>query len=220
MFGSRLRILTNNGEMLGACPARMDAPSSYISPESFDLLTLTKGPQTVLWGPGNSAGTIRFDREQPRFDKPGVQGNASLLAASNNRWDENADISLGSEDGYLRLMGNKSRSDDYKDGNGDRVPSKWDKWNGDMALGWTPDKDTLIELTAGKGTGNRVMRVAVWTAPSSGEKAWVPGSKNQISGRYSRNLKRMSITTTPTTLWITIHFVHPTVVCQEVCRKE
>lgn len=153
MFGSRLRILTNNGEMLGACPARMDAPSSYISPESFDLLTLTKGPQTVLWGPGNSAGTIRFDREQPRFDKPGVQGNASLLAASNNRWDENADISLGSEDGYLRLMGNKSRSDDYKDGNGDRVPSKWDKWNGDMALGWTPDKDTLIELTAGKGDG-------------------------------------------------------------------
>lgn len=44
MFGSRLRILTNNGEMLGACPARMDAPSSYISPESFDLLKLTQGP--------------------------------------------------------------------------------------------------------------------------------------------------------------------------------
>lgn len=26
MFGSRLRILTNNSELLGACPARMDAP--------------------------------------------------------------------------------------------------------------------------------------------------------------------------------------------------
>lgn len=153
MFGSRLRLLTNNGEMLGACPARMDAPSSYISPESFDLLTLIKGPQTVLWGPGNSAGTIRFEREQPRFDTPGIQGSASLLAASNHRFDENADISLGSEDGYLRLIGNKSRSDDYKDGNGDRVSSKWDKWNGDVALGWTPDKDTLLELTAGKGDG-------------------------------------------------------------------
>ena len=44
MFGSRLRILTDNGEMLGACPARMDAPTSYILPESFDLLTLIKGP--------------------------------------------------------------------------------------------------------------------------------------------------------------------------------
>lgn len=153
MFGSRLRILTDNGEMPGACPARMDAPSSYISPESFDVLTLIKGPETVLWGPGNSAGTLRFDREQPRFDKPGIQGTASVLAASNNRRDENADISLGSEDGYLRLIGNKSRAGDYKDGNGDRVPSKWDKWNGDMALGWTPDKDTLLEMTAGKGDG-------------------------------------------------------------------
>lgn len=153
MFGSRLRILTNNGEMPGACPARMDAPSSYISPESFDLLTLIKGPESVLWGPGNSAGTVRFDREPPRFDKAGIQGTASLLTASNQRWDSNADVSLGSEDGYLRLIGNKSHSGDYEDGNSNRVASKWDKWNADVALGWTPNKDTLLELTAGKGNG-------------------------------------------------------------------
>ena len=67
MFGSRLRLLTNDSEMLGACPSRMDAPSSYISPESYDLLTVTKGPETVLWGPGNSAGTVRFERVPPSF---------------------------------------------------------------------------------------------------------------------------------------------------------
>ncbi|CAK9883895.1 MAG: hypothetical protein XXXJIFNMEKO3_00269 [Candidatus Erwinia impunctatus] len=153
MFGSRLRILTNKGEMLGACGSRMDAPSSYISPESFDLLTLIKGPETVLWGPGNSAGTLRFERQPPRFDQAGIQGDASLLAASNSRWDQNADISLGSDAGYLRLIGNKSCANDYKDGNGERVPSKWNKWNSDLALGWTPDKDTLLELSAGKGDG-------------------------------------------------------------------
>ncbi len=153
MFGSRLRILTNGSEMPGACPARMDAPSSYISPESFNLLTLTKGPQTMLWGPGNSAGSVHFERERPSFEKAGIQGDASVLTASNHRWDENADISLGNEQGYLRLIGNKSRSDDYKDGNNDRVPSQWDKWNADMALGWTPDKDTWLELTAGQGDG-------------------------------------------------------------------
>lgn len=153
MFGSRLRILTNGSEMLGACPARMDAPTSYISPESFDLLTLTKGPQTVLWGAGNSAGTLHFDRERPSFDKANIQGNASLLTASNRRWDENTDISLGNDQGYLRLIGNKSRSDDYKDGNNQSVPSRWDKWNADMAFGWTPDKDTWLELTAGQGNG-------------------------------------------------------------------
>ena len=52
MFGSRLNILTNGGMMLGACPGRMDAPTSYISPETYDQLTVIKGPQTVLWGPG------------------------------------------------------------------------------------------------------------------------------------------------------------------------
>lgn len=153
MFGSRLRILTNNGEILGACGGRMDSPTSYLAPENFDLLTLIKGPETVLWGPGNSAGTVRFDREPPRFNKPGVQGTASVLAASNQRLDRTADLSLGNETGYLRLTGNTSRAGDYKAGNGERVPSKWQKWNGDMALGWTPDKETLFELTAGKGDG-------------------------------------------------------------------
>ncbi|MFO6243085.1 TonB-dependent receptor plug domain-containing protein, partial [Pseudomonas aeruginosa] len=40
MFGSRLNILTNGGMMLGACPNRMDAPTSYISPETYDKLTV------------------------------------------------------------------------------------------------------------------------------------------------------------------------------------
>lgn len=153
MFGSRIKLLTDGAEMLGACPGRMDAPSSYISPESYDLLTVIKGPQTVLWGAGASAGTIRFEREHPRFDQPGVKFNASGLTGSNDRWDGNVDASIGNELGYLRLMANKSRSNDYKDGSGYRVPSRWDKWNSDLALGWTPDKDTLLELTAGKGDG-------------------------------------------------------------------
>lgn len=50
--------------MLGACPNRMDSPSSYISPDTFDKLTVIKGPQTVLWGPGASAATVLFEREQ------------------------------------------------------------------------------------------------------------------------------------------------------------
>lgn len=154
MFGSRLRLLTNDSEMFGACPARMDAPSSYISPESYDLLTVTKGPETVLWGPGNSAGTVRFDREPPRFTKADAKGDASLLAASNDRFDENADVSFGNEDGYVRLSGNHSRAGNYKDGDGKSVASKWDKWNTDLAIGWTPDADTLLELTAGQGDGD------------------------------------------------------------------
>lgn len=153
MFGSRLNILTNGGVMLGACPNRMDAPTSYISPETYDRLTVIKGPQSVIWGPGGSAGTILFDRDPESFGALGSRVNASLLGGSNGRFDKVLDAAAGNSQGYARFVGNQSRSDDYDDGNGDTVPSRWDKWNGDVALGWTPDADTLLELTAGKGDG-------------------------------------------------------------------
>lgn len=153
MFGSRLNILTNGGVMLGACPNRMDAPTSYISPETYDRLTVIKGPQSVIWGPGGSAGTILFEREPEKFGTLGSRVNASLLAGSNGRFDKVLDAAAGNSQAYARFVGNQSRSDDYKDGNGDTVPSRWDKWNGDVTLGWTPDTDTLLELTAGKGDG-------------------------------------------------------------------
>src|SRR5690554_2199150 len=153
MFGSRLKLLTDGGEMLGACPSRMDAPSSYIAPQNYDQLTVIKGPQTVAWGPGSSAGTVLFERLPESFDEPGSRLDATLVGGSNTRRDLQLDGALGSRDGYLRLSGNRSRSGDYRDGNGDRVPSRWYKWNTDLALGWTPDDDTLLELSVGAGDG-------------------------------------------------------------------
>ena len=153
MFGSRLNILTNGGMMLGACPGRMDAPTSYISPETYDKLTVIKGPQTVLWGPGASAGTILFEREPEQFGELGTRVNASVLAGSNGRFDKVIDAAAGGPLGYVRVIGNQAHADDYKDGNNDTVASRYDKWNGDVAVGFTPDADTLLELTAGRGDG-------------------------------------------------------------------
>ncbi|MQT44472.1 TonB-dependent copper receptor [Pseudomonas sp. FSL R10-2172] len=153
MFGSRLNILTNGGQMIGACPGRMDTPTSYIAPETYDKLTVIKGPQSVQWGPGSSAGTVLFEREPEHFGELGSRINASVLAGSNGRFDKTLDAAVGGTQGYLRVIGNTAHSDDYKDGDGHTVPSRYDKWNGDVALGWTPDADTLLELTAGKGDG-------------------------------------------------------------------
>ena len=152
-FGSRLPLLTNGMQMLGACPGRMDTPSSYIAPETFDVLTLIKGPQTVLWGPGASAGVVRFERERPDFAAGPVNFTASLLGASAGRNDQNADLAAGNDHFYARISANHSRGQDYKDGDGTSIPSGWNKWNADAALGWTPDADTLVELSAGAGDG-------------------------------------------------------------------
>lgn len=153
MFGSRLNLLSNDGSMPGACPARMDNPLSYVSPDTYDRLVVIKGPQTVLWGPGASAGTVRFERDRERFDALGLQLRGSLLAGSAGRNDQVFDAAAGNPLGYVRANGNRSQADDYADGSGARVPSAWRKWNADAAIGWTPDDDTVLELGIGSGDG-------------------------------------------------------------------
>lgn len=152
MFGSRLRILTNGSEMLGACPNRMDTPTSYINPESYDELTVVKGPQSVLHGPGASAATINFVRGPEQLDEDGMRFDASATVGTYGRFDRRIDTAIGGNTGYLRVIANESEANDYQDGDGDTIHSEWDdRWNADVALGWTPNYDTWLELAVGRG---------------------------------------------------------------------
>lgn len=154
MFGSRIKILTDGTENLGACPARMDAPTSYIQPESFDRISVVKGPQTVQYANTGSAATVIFERQKPTLtDDKNYQGQASVLAGSFGRLDHNIEAVVGDSKKYMRINANRSESNSYEDGDGNKVPSSWERWNTDLALGWTPDEDTWVELTGGKADG-------------------------------------------------------------------
>ena len=157
MFGSRIKIITDGTENLGACPSRMDSPTSYISPESYDRITVVKGPQTVQYAHTGSAATVSFEREPEKLtaDKP-YRGQASVLMGSYGRLDHNIETAIGDETKYVRLNSSRSVSDSYKDGDGNTVPSDWKKWNADLAFGWTPDDDTWVELKGGKSDAEMV----------------------------------------------------------------
>lgn len=154
MFGSRIKILTDGTENLGACPSRMDAPTSYISPESYDRISVIKGPQTVQYANTGSAATVIFERQPEKLTqaKP-YRGQASVLWGSFGRLDQNVEAAVGDEKKYIRLNANRSESNSYQDGDGKTVPSSWERWNADVALGWTPDENTWVELTGGKADG-------------------------------------------------------------------
>lgn len=154
MFGSRIKILTDGTENLGACPARMDAPTSYINPESYDRITVIKGPQTVQYANTGSAATVIFDREPENLtaNQP-YRGQASVLMGSYGRLDHNVEAAIGDETKYARINANRSVANDYEDGNGDKVHSNWERWNADLAIGWKPTQDSWIELKGGKGDG-------------------------------------------------------------------
>ncbi len=153
MAGSRLIMLLDGEQILGGCGMRMDPPTAYIFPESYDRITVVKGPQTVLYGPGNSAGTVRFERSNARFQQPGFEGFASLMGGSFGRHDEVLDARAGTSAFYVRGIGTRSHSDDYEDGKGNVIHSKYTRWSANAALGWTPNDDTRLEITGARSNG-------------------------------------------------------------------
>src|SRR5690554_1783940 len=64
MAGSRLGILLDGENILGACDMRMDSPTAYIYPELHDNVIVIKGSQAVRYGAGHSAATIVFERSE------------------------------------------------------------------------------------------------------------------------------------------------------------
>ncbi|MFC0048511.1 TonB-dependent copper receptor [Rheinheimera tilapiae] len=153
MAGSRLGILVDGENILGGCNFRMDAPTAYIYPELHDSMTVIKGPQSVAHGAGHSAAVILFDRNVAPFEQAGFRTHSSLTTASFGRHDELADLQFGQQNGYVLLSGSNSTSDDYQDGDGNDVHSRYQRYSGNIAVGWTPDVDTKVELSGARSDG-------------------------------------------------------------------
>jgi iron complex outermembrane recepter protein len=153
MAGSRLGILLDGEQILGGCGGRMDPPTAYVFPEAYDRVTVIKGPQSVIHAAGASAGTVLFEREPDRFSAPGWRGYASALAGSFGRHDEVVDAAAGTPRFQARISGTRTSADDYEDGNGQRVHSRYERWSANTALAWTPDERTRLEITAAASDG-------------------------------------------------------------------
>jgi iron complex outermembrane receptor protein len=152
MAGSRLIISADGQTVLGGCGGRMDPPTAYIFPAEYDKITVIKGPQTVLYGPGGSAGTVLFERENYRGE-PGMHGSASQMFGSFGRNDSALNARYGAGNFYVEAGATRSLSGDYRDGGGAAVHSAYRRWSSRAALGLTPDDDTLIELSVAKSDG-------------------------------------------------------------------
>lgn len=153
MAASRLNILLDGEQILGGCGMRMDPPTAYVFPDTYDKVTLLKGPQSVRYGPGASAGTVLFERQPTYFAQPAWQLQGALTGASFDRHEEFLDIKGGNSLGYVQGIVTSAHSDAYKDGNGSTVHSRYKRHSATAILGWTPDRDTRLELSAIRSDG-------------------------------------------------------------------
>jgi iron complex outermembrane receptor protein len=153
MAGSRLNIMVDDQNVVGGCSGRMDAPTAYIFPEAYDKLTVIKGPQTVEYGNMGSAGTIKFDREPKKYEKQSSSFYGSALYGSFGRHDEIVQGDVGNEKFYAEITGTNSQANNYKDGDGKTYLSGYHRWSSNAAVGFTPDHNTRVELSAAISDG-------------------------------------------------------------------
>lgn len=150
MAGSRLSMLLDGESILGGCNNRMDPPTAYIFPETLDQIKVIKGPQSVKYGPGNAAGVVLFERDRERPLEAEWDLHASLLAGSAERQDGVVDAAYKSPEFSLRTTVSSAAADDYEDGDGVTVHSRYRRWNGQLGVAWTPDEDTRLELSSAR----------------------------------------------------------------------
>ncbi len=187
LAGSRLNVQMDGQTILGGCGGRMDPPTAYVFPEAYDRILVRKGPQTVLHGGGNLAGTTLFERNTKHFDAPGTRGFVSALAGSFDRNDLMADVTSGGPGGYVRAVATRTDANDYEDGDGRRVHSAYMRWSGSLLGGWTPDANTRVELSVDRSDGeaayaDRSMDGTVFDRTSYGVKL----EKTKLSTRVEK----------------------------------
>ena len=152
MGGSRMVMDMNGGGMSGGCPNRMDPTATYAFPETFSRIIVNKGPQSVRYG-ASVAGSVIFERETERFEKPAMRGSISVLGASSHRFDDLVDVTAGGKEGYTRIIQTRNYARDYADGSGRRIHSGYGRHSLTGIVGLTPDPDTLFEVSYDRSRG-------------------------------------------------------------------
>lgn len=151
--GSRLAINADDQFVYGGCSNRMDPPTSYIHPSTFDEVVVTKGPQTVTQGMGLISGSVHFVRKDPTFREQPYSFNGSTTLGSSGRRDASFEAGAGGKYGYARLNVSHNESGDYKDGAGNRVHSNFKRDSQMVQLGVTPTENTTIAGTYERSRG-------------------------------------------------------------------
>ncbi len=150
--GSRIQIVADGAPVEGACSHRMDPPTTYLPVDAFDRITVTKGPSSVRYGAA-IAGTVEFQRDTVRPTKPAASLGLNGQTGSFGQYQTGADLRLATPGVALRAYGNKAASDNYEDGSGAAVHSRYERYNAGMSAALFPTDQSRIEINADSGDG-------------------------------------------------------------------
>ncbi|WP_187298702.1 TonB-dependent receptor domain-containing protein [Marinobacter sp. F3R11] len=141
----RVDVLLDGIRVEGACPNRMDPPTSRLSSALAPALEVRTNNRTLRWGP-IAGGQIVATTADPRFNGNTTTGQVTIGGSDNgNGRLINATAAVGSENAWLRLSGGYDKADDYEDGDGNKVRSAYENTEGRIDGAWTAENGFFIK---------------------------------------------------------------------------
>ncbi|MDN5128818.1 TonB-dependent receptor plug domain-containing protein, partial [Aliarcobacter butzleri] len=110
-----INILIDGAKIYGACPNRMDPPTSHIVTNNIESVKIIEGPYDVE-NFGTLSGLVKVDTVEP---KEGFNGEINLNAGSFGYKKASTIISGGNDFVKALISASTEKGEQYKDGNGD-----------------------------------------------------------------------------------------------------
>lgn len=137
--GNQINVIDAGSFTYGGCPNRMDPPTSTAAIDRADTIVVERGYASVTNGPGGSGGTVRLEREAPKFE-PGKlwSGEVRVGGNSNGAMREVAgNFAFAFGNGFYAEGAVEARSaGNYRDGDGRSVRSAFDQKAQGLTFGY------------------------------------------------------------------------------------
>ncbi|MFP3976553.1 TonB-dependent receptor domain-containing protein [Marinobacter sp. KMM 10035] len=141
----RVDVLLDGIRVEGACPNRMDPPTSRLSSALAPALEVRTNNRTLRWGP-IAGGQVIATTAEPRFNGSVTTGQVTVGGSDNGNGKlVNAAAAVGSEAAWLRLSGGYDEANDYEDGDGNKVRSAYENAEGRADAAWTAETGFFIK---------------------------------------------------------------------------
>ena len=119
-----INVLVDGGKIYGACPNRMDPPTSHILTNNVESVEINEGPYDVE-NFGTLSGSVEITTKSP---EPGLHGDFSLNAGSWNYWKGAATLSGGNDRVRALVSASWEEGDQYEDGDGNTLAEQIEKF--------------------------------------------------------------------------------------------
>ncbi len=118
-----INVIVDGGKIYGACPNRMDPPTSHVITSNIDKITVIEGPYDVEHA-GTLSGMVSVETAQP---KSGMHGNFNVGIGSFNYRKLAGTVTGGNDTVKILVGGSGEWSDQYKDGDGNTFAGQIDR---------------------------------------------------------------------------------------------